>query len=174
MLDPRRTRKVRERAVRYAVNGWPVAPLAVQRHGICLCARDCADPHLVGEVVHEGSRADAVWQGGPWEIALVTERFDVVDLPPEYGALLNHQLKAICPTAMAPVRRRWWFFVVAGSIPGAQVRGAGGVLHSGAGDWVPAPETWLESTGRIRWLVHPYLTGWRPYQRRDPVDQVFP
>jgi hypothetical protein len=103
---------------------------------------------------------------------LTTDLFDVVELPPEYGALLNHQLKTTCPTAMAPAHRTWWFFLAPGSIPAAQVAEAGGVLHSGAGDWVPAPGSWTEETGRIRWLVHPYLTLWRPYQRRDAVDQV--
>ncbi len=96
-----------------------------------------------------------------------------MDLPPEYGALLNHQLKATCPTAMAPAMRRWWFFVSPGSVPAAQVEAAGGALHSGIDDWVPAPGSRLELTGRIRWLVHPYLTSWRPYQRRDPIDQIF-
>lgn len=111
--------------------------------------------------------------GVRWGIGLVTEGFDVVDLPAEYGALLNHQLKASCPTAMAPLHRRWWFFLVPGSISAAQVAAAGGVLHAGADDWVPAPGTRLETAGRIRWLVHPYLTGWRPYERRDAIDQVF-
>ena len=110
---------------------------------------------------------------GEWEIALVTEWFDVMELPPEYGAVLNHQLKAGCPTAMAPAKRRWLFFVVQGSVPREQVVSAGGVLRSGVQDWVPAPGTWLEETGRIRWLVHPYLTEWRPYQRRDPIDLIF-
>jgi hypothetical protein len=133
------------------------------------------DEHLVGEVVRDSARVDAVWgiPGADWGVALIAENFDVVDLPPEYGALLNHRLKATCPTAMAPVGRRWWFFMVPGSIPGEQVEAAGGVLHSGPGGWVPAPETRLETTGRIRWLVHPYLTRWRPYQRRDAVEEVF-
>jgi hypothetical protein len=110
---------------------------------------------------------------GEWEIALVTEWFDVMELPAEYGAGLNHQLKAGCPTAMAPAQRRWWFFVVQGSVSREQVEAAGGVLRSSMRDWVPAPGTWLEESGRIRWLVHPYLTEWRPYQRRDPIDHIF-
>lgn len=110
---------------------------------------------------------------GRWGIALVTEGFDVMELPAEYGAVLNHRLKASCPTAMAPAKRRWLFFVVEGSVDREQVVGAGGVLHSGPKGWVPAPGTWMEETGRIRWLVHPYLTEWRPYQRRDPIDLIF-
>lgn len=168
-------RRVRERAIRYAVNGWPVAPLAVPQHGVCLCLRgDCVDPHLVGGVVRQGFQADAVWSEHPWGIALVTEGFDVVDIPPEFGALLNQHLKTTCPTAMAPARRRWWFFLVPGSIPAGQVAAAGGVLHSGVDDWVPAPGTNSESTGRVRWLVQPHLTSWQPYRRRDPIDLVFP
>jgi hypothetical protein len=129
---------------------------------------------VVGEVIRDGLRADALWSGSSeWGIALVAEWFDVMQLPPQYGALLNHQLKASCPTAMAPAKRQWWFFVVKGSVAGEQVRQAGGVLRSGVADWVPAPGTWSEDTGRIRWLVQPHLTGWRPYQRRDPIDQVF-
>jgi len=164
---------MRERAVRYVVNGWPVAPLAIPRHGGCVCQRACVDPHLVGEVVRDAARAEAIWRECPWDIALITEGFDVVDVPPEYGALLNQLLKTACPTAMAPAHRRWWFFLVPGSIPAAKVAAAGGVLHSGADDWVPAPGTVLESSGRIRWLVHPHLTGWQPYRRRDPIDLVF-
>ncbi|GAA1567068.1 hypothetical protein GCM10009789_20690 [Kribbella sancticallisti] len=173
MLDGRRARKVREQAIRYAANGWPVAPLAMPGDGGCPCGNGCVEPHLVGEVVRDGVQASVVWDRSGWGIALVTENYDVVDLPPEYGALLNQQLRTTCPTAMAPLRRRWWFFLVPGSIPAAQVARAGGVLHSGAGGWVPAPGTWTETTGCIRWLVHPYLTHWRPYQRRDAIDRVF-
>jgi hypothetical protein len=167
--------RLRRRAVRYVVNGWTVAPLAVPRGGVCLCVRgDCVDPHLAGPTVRSPVHADAVWSEHPWEIALITDSYDVVDVPPRYGALLNQLLKATCPTAMAPARRRWWFFVAAGSIPPAQVAAAGGVLRSGPCDWVPAPGTCTEATGRIRWLVHPHATAWRPYQRRDPIDLVFP
>jgi hypothetical protein len=125
-------------------------------------------------VVRQGFQAEAVWSEHPWGIALVTEGFDVVDIPPEFGALLHQHLKTTCPTAMAPARRRWWFFLMPGSIPAGQVAAAGGVLHSGVDDWVPAPGTNSEATGRVRWLVHPHLTSWQPYQRRDPVDLVFP
>jgi hypothetical protein len=146
------------------------------------------DPHLVGEVVRDGFRAAEVWpepartdprtgrtsaDARSPDIALVTEWFDVMELPAQYGAVLNHQVKAGCPTAMAPAKRRWLFFVVQGTVPREQVVAAGGVLRSGVRDWVPAPGTWLEETGRIRWLVHPYLTEWRPYQRRDPIDLIF-
>ena len=155
-------KRLRERAIRYAVNGWPVAPLAVP-HG------HCVDPHLVGEVARTGPQAEAAWSEYGWDIALMTERFEVMELPPEYGALLNHALKTSCPTAMAPTHRRWWFFLEPWSIDDELVIAAGGVLHR---EWVPAPGTRLESTGRIRWLVHPYQTRWQPYRRRDPVGSV--
>ncbi|MEV6416091.1 hypothetical protein [Kribbella sp. NPDC051718] len=177
MLDRYRHRKLHANAVRYAANGWPIAPLAIPRNGGCPCGKTCPDPHLVGEVVRDGYRAAAVWPENPptpnWEIALVAEWFDVMELPAEYGAVLNHRVKAGCPTAMAPATRRWMFVVVQGSVAREQVVGAGGVLRSGVRDWVPAPGTWTEETGRIRWLVHPYLTEWRPYQRRDPIDLIF-
>jgi hypothetical protein len=112
-----------------------------------------------------------VWRDHGWDIALIAARFEVMELPAEYGALLNHTLKARCPTAMLPAHRRWWFFLEPGSVDADRVTAADGVLHR---DWVPAPGTRLESTGRIRWLVHPYLTGWRPYRPYHPIDAVLP
>jgi hypothetical protein len=153
---------LRERAIRYAVNGWPVAPLAVpQEAGV--------DPHLTGDVVSTRSEAETVWGEHGWDVALIAQHFEVMELPPEYGALLNQQLKTSCPTAMAPAHRRWWFFLESGSIAADRIAAAGGVLHR---DWVPAPGTRWESTGLIRWLVHPYQTRWQPYRRQDPIDSV--
>lgn len=161
--------------MRYVENGWSVAPLAVPRDGVCLCVRgDCVDPHLVGPVVRSVRQAEAIWGEHPWEIALITDSYDVVDLPPKYGALLNQLLKATCPTAMAPLHRRWWFFVAPQSIPGTQIEAAGGILHTTPSDWLPAPGTSTDTTGRIRWLVHPHQTRWHPYHRRDPMDLVLP
>ncbi|QNE23003.1 hypothetical protein F1D05_18840 [Kribbella qitaiheensis] len=160
--------------MRYVENGWTVAPLAVPRDGVCLCVRgDCVDPHLAGPVVRSVAQAEAIWSEHPWDIALITDSYDVIDVPPQYGALLNQLLKATCPTAMASFRKRWWFFVAPDSIPAAQVAAADGVLHTGPADWIPAPDTFTESTGRTRWLVHPHLTRWRPYQRHDVIDLVF-
>ena len=155
-------KRLRERAIRYAVNGWPIAPLAVpQETG--------ADPYLAGEVMTSRSETEAVWGEHGWDVALIAHRFEVMELPPEYGALLNQQLRTSCPTAMAPAHRQWWFFLESGSIAEERVAAAGGVLHR---DWVPAPGTRLESTGLIRWLVHPYQTRWQPYRRQDPIDTV--
>ncbi len=120
------------------------------------------------------AQAAAIWGEHPWEIALITDSYDVADLPAQYGALLNQLLKATCPTAMAPLHRRWWFFVAPDSIPAAQIEAAGGTLHAGPADWLPAPGTSTDTTGRIRWLVHPHLTHWHPYHRRDAIDQVLP
>jgi hypothetical protein len=53
------------------------------------------------------------------------------------------------------------------------VDAAGGRLFTGSSDWIIAPGTYTESTGRIRWLIPTYLTDWRPYQRRDAIDVVF-
>ncbi|HET6985871.1 MAG TPA: hypothetical protein VFI00_04615, partial [Kribbella sp.] len=67
---------MRERAIRYAVNGWPVAPLAVP---------SSLDPHLAGETMSTASEIEAVWNEYPWEIALMAHHFEVMELPPEYG-----------------------------------------------------------------------------------------
>lgn len=150
---------MRERAIRYAGNGWAVAPLGLAG----------GDPVPIGEVVRTAAEAEAVWAENGWELALVADQFEVMELPPEFGALLHHQLKQSCPTAMAPARRHWWFFLEAGSVAANRVAAVGGVLHQ---DWVAAPGTRLESTGLIRWLVHPYQTHWRPYRRQDPIDTV--
>lgn len=153
-------KRLRERAIRYAVNGWPVAPLAVP---------SSLDPQLAGEAVSTSHEVEAIWNEYPWEIALIAHHFEVMDLPPEYGALLNHRLKAACPTAMAPAHRRWWFFLEPNSVDAAQLTAAGGRLHRA---WVPAPGTSLGPSGRIRWLVHPHQTRWQPYRRRDPLDEI--
>lgn len=143
------------RAIRYVENGWPVAPLIV--------------PERMGEVLRTQAEVEVAWGHREQEIALVAERFEVMELPAEVGALLNYQLKQVCPTAMMPATRRWWFFLEAGSVTPQRVAAVGGVLHR---DWVPAPGTRLEETGLIRWLVHPYLTRWQPYRRQDPIDSV--
>jgi hypothetical protein len=127
------------------------------------------EPEVIGEVVRTAGKAEEVWAENGWELALLAEQYEVMELPPEFGALLNHQLKQVCPTAMAPARRRWWFFLEVGSVAANRVAAVDGVLHQ---DWVPAPGTRLESTGMIRWLVHPYQTHWRPYRRRDAIDTV--
>lgn len=119
------------------------------------------------------AQAEAIWSEHPWDIALVTAHVDVIDVPARFGSPLHQLLKTSCPTAMAPVDRRWLFFLVPGSLDRSLLSSAGGLLHSGTGGWVPAPGTVTDSTGRIRWLVHPHLTAWRPYQRRDPIDTVF-
>ncbi|MEU4606813.1 hypothetical protein AB0F43_27845 [Kribbella sp. NPDC023972] len=157
-----RARRLRERAVRYTENSWPVAPLAVPQEA-------GSAPELVGEVVRTGAEAQVVWGENGWDIALIAQHFEVMELPPEFGALLNHQLKQSCPTAMAPARRHWLFFLEAGSVAAERIAMVGGVLHR---DWVPAPGTRLESTGRIRWLVQPYQTRWQPLRRQDPIDTV--
>jgi hypothetical protein len=161
-VSPRQAKRLRERAIQYAEHGWPVAPLVVPV--------DSADaPRRVGDPAYGRADVEAIWAGRNWGIALCAEHFEVMELPPEYGALLNQQLRTTCPTAMAPVHRRWWFFLERGSVTPTQVEAVGGVLHR---EWVPAPGTRQESTGRIRWLVHPMLTHWRSYRRQDPIALV--
>lgn len=161
--------------MQYAAHGWPVAPLAVPHEGRCPCRRgDCLEPHLVRTTaLTDRGQVDQVWAGQGWDIALVTSRFEVVDIPARFGAPLHHQLKTACPTAMAPLGRRWHFYLSTGSLDADLVTGVGGVLHSGSDDWVAAPGTRTETTGRIRWLVPPYQTNWQPHRRKDPFDRIF-
>lgn len=168
-------RKTRERAMRYAEHGWPVAPLAVPRDGRCPCGLGaCVEPHLVGNIATtDAAMAAASWGDHGWDIALVTSWFDVVDFPASLGAVLHQQLRTTCPTAMAPHGRRWHFYLHAGSLRPDLVNAGDGVLHAGGAGWIAAPGTRTETTGRIRWLVHPYQTRWQPHRRMDPFDRVF-
>lgn len=165
---------MRMRAVEYASHEWPVAPLAVPHGGHCPCERgDCSTPHLVGTATVDPARAHEVWSDGPWSVALVASRFDVVELPPDIGAPLNHKLVTTCPTATAPRGRRWYFVMETGSIAPELVSAARGRLYSGPEAWVPASPTWTEDTGRLGWVVSPHMTRWTPYRRMDLIDMVF-
>lgn len=129
---------------------------------------------MVSEAVDSPEKAAQVWRAGhEWDIALVTSWFDVVDLPAQYGAMLNHKLVTTCPTATVRRGRRWHFVVAAGTFPAGPVTAAGGTLHTGADDWIAASPTTTEQTGRIGWVVPPLLTRWQPFHRADLVDIVF-
>ncbi|WBQ04382.1 hypothetical protein [Kribbella sp. CA-293567] len=172
----RRSDQLRRLAVRYVENGWPVARLAVPFSGACPCGLSCAEPHLVQrnlEMITTSREAADAFAEGRWAIALATHGFDVLEIPAPFGAPLHHQLKDSCPTALAPATRTWQFYLAPGSVAAALAEASGGRLKAGPGDWIPAPGTTSEGTGTIRWLVHPYLTNWRPYRRHDAIDRVF-
>jgi hypothetical protein len=182
-----RVQRFRDRAMEYAAHGWPVAALAVPRAGVCPCTAmseepkgphgGCVDPHLVtGRVVTDPDDAEREWADHGWAIALVTSRFDVLDLPPSHGAPLNHRLTTRCPTAMAPRLRRWHFVLAPGSISpdtAAQVSAIGGLIRTGPNDWLPASPTWTEETGRTGWVVAPKLTQWQPFRPYDDIAGLF-
>ena len=176
-IADRRISRLRRTAIQYVEHGWPVARLAVPRGGQCPCGLlECVEPHLVlgsCPVITTPADAEQAFATGRWAIALQTLHFDVLDIPARFGAPLHYQLKASCPTALAPTNRRWQFFVAPRSVPRRPIEAAGGRIFSGASGWVPAPGTATDTSGRIRWLVPPYLTNWQPYQRRDPIDVVF-
>ncbi|MFC0627221.1 hypothetical protein [Kribbella deserti] len=170
-----REARARQLAVEYVEHGWPVARLAIPRHGVCPCRHgaDCLDPHLLdGRVVEDPNEAAAAWSFKPWGIALVTARFDVIELPAAFGAPLHHRLKESCPTSIAPRTRRWSFFLTPFSVPASQLDPIGGRLRSGPKAWVTAPGTFTESHGRTRWLVPPYVTAWQAHQRTDAFDDI--
>jgi hypothetical protein len=172
--DRRRRARISARADECVNHGWPVAALAVPTKDRCPCGQACAEPHLASGPITARSEAAKLWAPGhPWEIALVTTWFDVVDLTPQYGALLHYRLVTSCPTAMAPRDRRWHFVVDKESFPADTVEASGGVVHSGIDDWVPTSPTRTEVTGKIGWLVHPQYTQWRPHRRPDLIAEVF-
>jgi hypothetical protein len=163
--------------MRYVKNDWPIARLAIPHGNGCACGLvGCLEPHLVlADVpsIHTQDEAAEAFSGGRWEIALTTRHVDVLELPARLGAPLHGQLKGACPTAIVPENRTWQFFVTQGSVPAELAENAGGRLISGPTGWVPAPGTKMDATGTIRWLIHPSLTKWEPYQRRDAIGMVF-
>jgi hypothetical protein len=163
--------------MQYVEHGWPVTRLAVPRGGRCSCRLlGCPEPHLVLNspgLITTRREAEQAFAEPRWDIALVTASFDVIEVPPQFGAPLHHLLKTSCPTALAPAYRRWQFYMAPGSVPRGLIEAAGGVVFSSSSGWVAAPGTTTETTGTIRWLVPPYLTNWRPHQRRDHIDTVF-
>lgn len=175
-MATRRNERLRRVATRYVDNGWPVARLAVPWAGACACGlSSCVEPHLTPMtpfVITTRPESEAAFADGRWAIALPTQNFDVLEIPAWFGAPLHQQLKTICPTAFAPATRTWQFFVARDSVPTDLADAAGGQLIAGPDRWVAAPGTKTEATGTIRWLVHPYLTRWEAYQRRDAIDSV--
>jgi hypothetical protein len=173
----RRASRLRRLAIQYVEHGWPIARLATQQYGRCACGLlACVEPHLVlgpSPVITTATVADDAFASGRWAIGLLTQHFDVLELPASFGAHLHHQLRMQCPTSLAPATRQWQFVVTPRSVPHGLVEAAGGHVYGGSSDWIVAPGTYTETTGRIRWLTPPYMTGWRPYQRRDPIDVVF-
>jgi hypothetical protein len=168
---------MRRLATRYVENGWPVARLAVPRNGGCSCGLlGCPEPHLLLKApasISTPLEAEAAFDDGRWALAITTRYFDVLEIPARFGAPPHHQLRTNCPTAFAPATRTWQFFVAQGSVPAELAEAVGGELIAGPTGWVPAAGTKTDEAGTIRWLVHPYLTNWRVYQRRDAIDMVF-
>ncbi|PZS28504.1 MAG: hypothetical protein DLM59_14570 [Pseudonocardiales bacterium] len=177
-LQPRlsgsHARRFRRRAREYAAHQWPVAALAVPRLGRCPCERgDCIEPHLLdGTTINDPEQAEETWADHGWGIALITSRFDIVDLPARYGAFLHEQLNTRCPTATVPHDRRWHFVMEPGSVDADLVAAAGGVLHSGPDDWIAASPTRIDAGFRIGWIVPPVHTQWRAYRRSDAVGAL--
>jgi Bifunctional DNA primase/polymerase, N-terminal len=183
---PSERRRLRAAAIAYASHGWPVAPLAVPTDAGCPCGGDCHAMHVLDEHsagITSERVAERVWADDAWQIAVVTARFDVVDLPGTYGSRIHGQLKTRCPTATArPGRRlgwmlepgpvRWHHYLQSGTVDADKVAAAGGRLHSGPNDWIAAPPSRTPATGRVSWVVPPRQARWTPYRRLDVFDQL--
>jgi Bifunctional DNA primase/polymerase, N-terminal len=179
-------RKLRDAAVEYAAHGWPIAPIAVPEGDGCPCGGTCSAMHLLDSHAH-GVTSDAeareLWADHPWQLAIVTALFDVVDLPGTHGSRIHERLKTRCPTATArPGRRldwilepgpvRWHVYVTPGTVDATKVAAAGGTLHTGSNDWIVAPPSRTPATGRVGWVVPPMQTRWTPYARADVFDSL--
>lgn len=165
------------RAIEYTNHGWPVAALAVPWGDWCPCGKSCTDPHLVSEEIVSPEEASRVWaKGHLWDIAFVTSRFDVVDLPGWIGAELHGKLITRCPTATAGYAprhtRRWQFIVETGALSMDEMEWVGGVVHSGPDDWIAASPTRTEESGRVGWIVDPVTAHWRPCTAEVVLDRV--
>lgn len=138
------------------------------------------DDHADG--ITSDSTARKLWSEHPWQIAIVTVLFDVVDLPGTHGSTIHHRLKTRCPTAIArPGRRldwmiepgpvRWHFYVTPGTVDPDKVVANDGTLHTGH-NWIPAPPSRTPDTGRVGWIVPPDQSRWQTYRRTDIFDTL--
>lgn len=172
-LGPRRKRLARI-AAEYLAHDWPVARLAVPRHGRCQCGGDCEESHLLDDQpIRTANEAEQDW--GEFEIAFTTSQFEVLDLPAYPGVALNGALTNQCPTAVARPGRhfdtlvesgpvRWHFYLSPGSVDAEKVTEVGGALRHGPDDWIAAPPSCTPTSGRVRWNVHPMQTQWRTHR----------
>lgn len=179
-------RKLQTAAAEYAAHGWPIAPLAIPDGDGCPCGGACEAMHPLDEHVggiSSESGAEKVWADHPWQIAILTVSFDVVDLSGTYGSRIHGALKTRCPTATArPGRKldwmiepgpvRWHLYVTPGTVDPDKVAIADGVLHTGPDDWMPAPPSRTPVTGRVGWVVPPMQARWQPYLRLDVFDTL--
>ena len=185
--SPREQRRLREAAVEYARHGWPVVALAVPTAEGCPCGGEgCEVTHPVGDLpggITSVETAQRVWSDHPWSVGLVTARFDVLDLSGLHGSRIHAELKIRCPAATArPGRRhgwliepgpvRWHLYLAPGGVDPGKVAAAGGRLHTGPGDWVPAPPSRTPEAGPVSWIVPPGQARWTPYRRADVFDRL--
>lgn len=179
-IGPRQERLARI-AAEYLAHDWPVVRLAVPRNGRCQCGEDCAEAHLLDDQSIRTAAQAEEW--GEFEIAIVTSRFEVLDLPAYPGVAVHGALANRCPTAVArPGRRfdtllepgpvRWHFYLSPGSVVVEKVTRVGGRLHYGPDAWIAAPPSRTPTTGRVRWNVHPMQTQWRTHRPTSTLDSL--
>jgi hypothetical protein len=151
---------MRNWALHYAVNGWPVLPLqetqcgAPYHRGSSLLPADGPQPTTDAYVVANW------WSRLPYNIGLATgETLDIIDAPASVGAVAHRWLLLSTATAVIPASR--WLFVVA---PGAELPASltgAGVVRYAAQECVPVPPS-RTAYGDAYWLVPPTVVKWRP------------
>ncbi|WP_163507689.1 bifunctional DNA primase/polymerase [Fodinicola acaciae] len=155
-----RLSKVRNWALRYAVNGWPVIPLREWENGArglrggAVVTADGLQPTTDAYVVARW------WSRLPYAVGLATgDVLDVIDAPAAVGAIAHRWLLLSTATAISSGGR--WLFVVAPSVELPVALTCAGVVRHGAQECVAVPPSRM-SRGDAYWLVAPSVIKWRP------------
>jgi len=105
------------------------------------------------------SEVERWWADVPYSVLLATGYlFDVIEAPARL-AVPAIRRGTVGPVAVTP-DGRWMFLVAPGDSLRPEFAAHLDVVLHGPGSWVPAPPT-RTPLGRVRWEVHPAVTGWR-------------
>jgi hypothetical protein len=173
---------LRRAAHRYADQGWSVIPGAVLAGGRFTCGPFCptvachpAVRQWENVASSNTSDVDGWWANDSFSVLLATgHAFDVIEVPASIGRDAAHP-RIATRTAGVPHRRdrpaavgpvavthtgRWMFLVSPGEALRPELAARMDLVLHGTGSWIPAPPT-RTPEGRIRWEVHPSITGWQ-------------
>ena len=184
---------LRRAAQRYADRGWRVIPGASLIGSRFVCGPLCptvschpATDHWEKLAASDLSEVERWWADAPYSVLLATGYlFDVIEAPARLAVPAIRRC-TVGPVAVTP-DGRWMFLVAPGDSLRPEFAAHLDVVLHGPGSWVPAPPT-RTPLGRVRWEVHPAVTGWRlpdpyavqatllsdppPYPRRTSITAV--
>ncbi len=178
---------LRRAAHRYAEHGWAVVPGAFLAGDRFRCGQLCptvgchpALDNWSAAASVDPTDVDDWWRTAPFSVLLATGgAFDVIEVPARLG-MPAVAARAVGPTVVSPTGR-WMFLVRAGHALRPELAAQLDVVIHRAGSWIAAPPT-RSPEGRVRWAVHPSVTGWAvpdPYAvqeqllARAPVAPTF-